>query len=142
MTAKQPTSPAAAAIAADNSRNSAFMDVKGHRRSVQLAQSIGSQDVFRRTEPVMLPTKAEHGGGVPKHHGEIVRDEDDGETAITLQPVNQLVQAFLSWFVNARRRLVEQQDVRGGEQREGDQQALELSSRQRTDRFSRGFAGE
>ena len=66
----------------------------------------------------------------------------DRELAVGLEPLDQLVEPLLPWFVNPRRRLIEQKHIRLPHQRKGDEQTLELSTRQRPDRLTTCLHGK
>jgi hypothetical protein len=86
--------------------------------------------------------QAQHVRGMLVHDGQIVRDEQHGQSAFGLEPPNQLVESFLPWFVDAGRRLVEQQHIRIAHQCECDQEALKLSARERPHRLTTQREGQ
>jgi hypothetical protein len=63
-----------------------------------------------------------------------VRDEEDRETPLVLKATHEL-QSLLAGLVDTGRRLVEQEDGRIANKGERDEQALELSARERADRL-------
>ena len=96
--------------------------------------------VARWPEPHALTTEAQHVGGVAIHDRQLVRDEEDGQSLLPLQPGHQLVQTLLPRFIDAGRRLVEEEHIRIADERERHEQTLELSTRDRADRLFAGLA--
>ena len=74
-----------------------------------------------RPDGCPLPTQAEHLGRVLIQDRELVRDEEDGESLIVLQTAHQFVQALLPRLIHSGGWLVEQEDVRIADKREGDE---------------------
>src|SRR5215813_4906853 len=133
ISAKQPTRPAATAMATGSASASGLMDVVIHGRPVHLVEDVGREDRPRRPQARLAPAQAQHGGRVPVDDGQLVRDEEDREPLLLLEAPRQLVQALLPRLVDAGGRLVEQEDGRVAGEGEGDEQALELATRQRPD---------
>jgi hypothetical protein len=75
-------------------------------------------------------------------HGELMRDEQDRETLVVLKAIHELVQSLLAGLVDPSRRLVEQKDGWIADEGERDEQALELSARQRADRLLGDVGGD
>src|SRR6478609_3375636 len=128
ITAKHPMSPAASAIVDDSARASMLMDVKGNGRSVDLVQQIRREDGPGFSEMCGAAAQTQYVGRVLMGNGQIVGNQENGEPPFRLQPLDDFIQPFLSWFIDARRRLVEQQHIGIAHQRKRDQQALKLSS--------------
>ena len=91
--------------------------------------------VLRRSHARLLAAQAQHVGGVPVDHAELVRDEQDREAVVLLKAADQLVQLLLPWLINARRRLIEQEHVGIADKGERDEQTLELPARQDANRL-------
>src|SRR6266550_5924747 len=129
ITAKQPTSPAASAIAVERVSASMVMDVKCYRRPVNLVEQLRGQDRSRRAEVCGASTETEHIGCVLIDNRELVRNQEYRQMPIGLKALNELIQPLLSGFVDTGGRLVEQQDVRIPHQGKGDEQPLKLPAR-------------
>ena len=67
-------------------------------------------------------------GGVPVHHGKIMRDQNDSEAVTFLDVFNQFVEALLARGIDARRGFIEQEQLRIGEEAKRNQDALELAA--------------
>ena len=57
-------------------------------------------------------------------------DEDDCESQVVLEPLQEVDKTLLTGLVDSGRGLVEQQQVRPGGQPQGDVGALQLTARQ------------
>ena len=68
--------------------------------------------------------------GQHAHHGEVVRDEQHGDAALGLQPLQQREDARLHRDVERRQDLVAKQQRRLGDKAAGDGDALALAARQ------------
>ena len=55
-------------------------------------------------------------------------NQENGEPPFRLQPLDDFIQPFLAWFIDARCRLVQQQHIGIAHQCKRDQQPLKLSA--------------
>src|SRR5579875_204242 len=140
ITAKQPTSAAATAIATDSSKVSLLMHVI-LLGSVNLAKQFGGENRLRGPKIGLGPAQAKHVGRVSVNRRQFMRDEEHGQSLVLLQPMHQFVQALLARLINSGRRLIQQQDRGTPDQGECDQQTVELSARHGPDRLFRNLQG-
>src|SRR6516225_6339435 len=129
MTAKHPTSPAATAIAIESTSSSLVMHVISHRGAVQLVEQVRCEHGPWWTNARAVATKTQDIRGVAVDDRQLVRNEQHGQALVLLQPAHELVQALLTRFINARRRFIEQEDVRVAHERKRHEQPLELPAR-------------
>lgn len=109
-----------------------------HWSAVHLVEEIGREHHAWGANAVA--TEAQDIGGVTANDRQLVRDEQHRQTLFLSESAHQFVQALLARFVDASCRLIEQEDIGIANQRESNQQALELPTRQRADWLVRGFA--
>src|SRR5512146_1120603 len=136
MTAKLPMRPAATAISTESAsepRSGVIMDMKSQRLTVDFVERLGRQGRARRSETCATASEAEHVIRVLVDDAQVVRDEKYRHGAGILQPVNHLVELSLPRGIDARCRLIQQQHVGTPEERERDEEALELAARHVTD---------
>src|ERR1044071_1893303 len=137
MTAKQPTSPAATAIAAGTTSVSmVIVEVKLDPASVEPREQILRENFPRLpvADLAEAASQTQDSGREFMDDRQVVRHEKHRELPLPLQAHDQLVQPLLSGFIDTRGRFVEQQHVRLPCEREGDEQTLKLTSGQRADR--------
>src|SRR5262245_55260526 len=67
--------------------------------------------------------------GVSIDHAQFVRDEQDGDAGLAIEVGEQLVELLRVLEVDARRRLIQQQQLRLRLQGQGEQDTLQLSAR-------------
>src|SRR6185312_5811336 len=106
-----------------------IVDMKSQWLTINFVERLGRQCRARRPEACSMAPEAENVIRVPIDNTQVVRDEEYGHGLRILQPVNHLVELRLPGGIDACRRLIEQQHVGAAEEREGDQQALELPPR-------------
>ena len=86
ITAKQPISPEATAIATASASVSALIrmlvNVEMHFSAIHITQEIRRENGARRTKACDAMAQAEHIAGVAIHHGELVRDKQHGQRVI------------------------------------------------------------
>src|ERR1017187_6171668 len=135
ITAKQPTTPAAAPVAIERARllgSKLIVDVVADGCAVELFE-VG---------------RGEHGGGTPEEratmrkaqdvrrntvdHAEIVGDEEGRELPLAPEPLERVVQARLTGLVHTGRGLVEEQDAGPAREGDGHEEPLELADRKST----------
>src|ERR1019366_3183969 len=127
ITAKQPTSPAAMAIVSESVSeliSGPVMDMEINGGSVQVTQGVGSQHGLRGAEAWVRATEAEHRVGVMVNDTEVVRDQQNGDVVLLLEPPDGGIENFLAGFVDTCGRFVEEQNVRFADEREGNQKPL------------------
>src|SRR6185437_9607589 len=105
------------------------MDMEPQRLPVDFLKHLGRQSRARRPKTRPLEPEAEHVVGMTIDDAQVVRDQDYRHRARILQAMNHFVELRLTPSVDACRRLIQQQNVGTSEEREGDQEALELSTR-------------
>src|SRR5690242_9890168 len=137
MTAKQPTSPAAAAIATARTSvlaGALVMHVKSQRGAVYLLEALRSEDLERRSDACRTgATETQDARGVAVHETELVGHQEKREPLLLLKTVNHRMEPLLTWFIHAGGRLVEQQHGGSAHEGKGEQETLELAPRQGPD---------
>src|ERR1019366_227127 len=131
ITAKQPTTPAAAPVAIERARllgSKLIVDVVGDGRAVELFEAGGGEHGGGTPEERAAMRKAQDARRNAVDHAEIVGDEEGRELPLAPEPLERVIQARLPRLVDAGRGLVEEQDA--GPPREGDghEGALELAA--------------
>src|SRR5216684_3443637 len=137
ITAKHPTNPAAVAIAKESTSeliSIVVMDVESNPRAVEFAKRLGSQNLLRYSEARISSAHAQYRRRMLINDAQVVRDQQHGHAALLLEPLNHRVDFLLAGLVDAGGGLVEQQDTRIADKREGHQQPLKLTARHRPDR--------
>src|SRR6202165_1204135 len=120
ITAKQPTRPAAIAIAMETERalTEVIVAVVLDRSPVHLLESLGWEDLPRRTEAgAHRPAQTQHVGRVAIDEAQLVGDEEQRQTALLLQTMDHLVEQLLARVIHAGGRVVGQQHRRGADER-------------------------
>jgi hypothetical protein len=106
------------------------VDMQAHRRSECLLERFGCQDVPWWSEPCAASAKTEHVRRMSGDQAQLVRDEQDGCAPFRSKLPQQLVQSFLARLVDAPRGLVKEKDWRIANERESEEEQVELPTRQ------------
>src|SRR3989344_114484 len=141
MSAKLPTSPAQSAatsarvmVSGSNTMAGAAVGVAVRmeflRRAVEFVEHPRIQNFLGRTVAHRFFVQAEHGRCKARHDRKFVRHEDHGDAVLFPKFVDEFVDVLFGELVQARGRLVEQDDVRRAKERECDERFLELAARE------------
>ena len=103
--------------------------------SVGFPERILSNDVIRRAFAANSAVEGDDPGRMPMHHRKVVRHDDDGEPVHPVNVGDDFVERSFSRGVDAFGGFVEEEQSRLAEQAESDEDTLELSARERRDRF-------
>lgn len=134
MATKHPRTPAAADIATRTTTDSmVVVDMQAHWSSESLLERLGRHDVPWRSKPGPASAKTEHVRRMTRHQAELVGDEQDGCSLFHSELPQQFVQPFLAWLIDARSGLVKEKDWRIANERESEEEQVELPTRQSTD---------
>ena len=118
------------------------MDVILHRAPVYLFEPLRRQHIPRWPDEASPATETEDPRGVAIDEAQLVRDEQQGEAPGPLQAIDLLVEPFLTRLIDAGRRLVEEQHAGAPQEGKGQQEPLELASREGPDRLPDHVLGE
>src|ERR1700733_9147128 len=108
MTAKHPTRAAAAEMTAGSTMASKSMRMRRDPVGVQVLKQFRREHTRRTKGALPCVSQAEDVGGIGVHDGQLVRDQQDGQSSLTPQALEQSIEPFLSWSVDAGGRLVQQ----------------------------------
>src|ERR1035437_387648 len=139
ITAMDPTRPAATAIAAgiSSSLSGGVMRMESHRCAIHLLEALGGKHLHRPPEIGAPWRQAKYAIAVRVHEAQIVRNQQQCHPLFELKAAQQGVDAPFTGLVDAGGRFVEQEDGGPSDQREREQEALELTAGQRSDLLHR-----
>src|SRR2546421_8477382 len=107
-----------------------MMVIESNGFAVELFKHIIRERFARRAKADFLPIQTKHRRRVAKDEAQVMRHHNAGKLSLVLKAMNEFVDVFFTRLVNARRRFVEQENVRPANQGKTNQGPLKLTAGQ------------